>query len=119
VREPKGAIPKKMALALRRNQGLLALFVPVGTVESSPALQCRFGDAKAVRPGGTLEGRYTMPPAGRDSFGKATAGHQERTCEALQASLRDAPKGEPIPGTKVPGYSQSSLPGRKTGRLRF
>ena len=97
----------------------LALVVPVGTIESSPALQCRVGDGKALRPGGTLEGRSTMPPqVVNGSSGEATAGLQESTCEALQASLRDAPKGEPVPGTEVPGYSRSSLPGRKTGGIK-
>ena len=95
------------------------LFVPGGTVESSPALQCRVGVGKAARPGGTLEGRYSMPPRVRNgSSCEATAGLQERTCEALQASLRDATKGEPVPGTEVPGYSQSSLPGRRQGHQK-
>ncbi len=93
--------------------------VPVGTIESSPALQCRVGDGKAARPGGTLEGRYSMPlRIWKGSSCEATTGLQERTCKALQASLRDAPKGEPVPGTEVPGYSQSSLPGRRQGHQK-
>ncbi len=91
-------------------------FVPVGTIESRPALQCRVGDGNVARPGGTLEGRYSMQLRVKNgSSCEATAGLQKSTCKVLQASLRDATKGEQIPGTEVPGYSQVVPPGTKTG----
>ncbi len=42
-----------------------------------------------------------MPPqVGNGRSSEATAGLQEHTCEALQASLRDAPKGRRYPALK-------------------
>ena len=81
-----------------------SVFVPVGTTESSPALQCRVPSPASSRPGGTLEAPRTCALAVASST-------------ALQASLGDALPFPHQPGTEVPGYFQSSLPGRRRPRV--
>ena len=94
------------------------VFVPGGTTESSPALQCRVPASPWSRPGGTLEAPRTCAFGGQPlllrncRFLPAAA-----SCTALQASLRDATPFHPQPGTEVPGYFQSSLPGRRRPRV--
>ena len=94
------------------------VFVPGGTTESSPALQCRVPASPSSRPGGTLEAPCTCALEGqalpRRNCRSLSA---EASGTALQASLRDATPFHHQPGTEVPGYFQSSLPGRRRPRV--
>ena len=106
-------------LSHRNSVLLIALsFVPGGTTESSPALQCRVPAPPAVRPGGTLEAPCTCAHGGQPMLRPSCPSLPEvASCAAPQASLRDAPPFHHQPGTEVPGYFQPSLPGRRGPRV--